>query len=179
MNPAETEEQVILVDTSDRPLGTAPKIAVHRDSRLHRAFSVFVFDPRGRFLLQRRAMGKYHSGGLWSNTCCGHPRPGEETSAAARRRLREEMGFDCTLEPAGSLIYRAELANGLVEHEYDHLFVGRYNGDPQPDPAEVLDWRWVKIPELHEELKLRPSDFTAWFEPALRKVLERESAARS
>ncbi|GIW52774.1 MAG: isopentenyl-diphosphate Delta-isomerase [Gemmatimonadales bacterium] len=176
MHSAEADESVILVDAADRPIGSAPKLDVHRDGRLHRAFSVFVFDPRGRLLLQRRALGKYHSGGLWSNTCCGHPRPGEATAAAAARRLREEMGFGCSLQPAGTIVYRAALAEGLWEHEYDHLFTGRYNGDPRPDPSEVAEWRWVEMNDLLRELGDRPSSFTVWFEPALREVLQRIAA---
>ncbi|HEX7957304.1 MAG TPA: isopentenyl-diphosphate Delta-isomerase, partial [Pyrinomonadaceae bacterium] len=117
-------EQLILVDADDRELGAGEKLEVHRAGALHRAFSVFVFDGRGRLLMQRRAAGKYHSGGLWSNTACGHPRPGEATRAAARRRLREEMGLDCELSAAFEFVYRAELGDSLVEHEYDHVFVG-------------------------------------------------------
>jgi isopentenyl-diphosphate delta-isomerase len=172
MHSADLDESVILVDAGDHPIGIAPKLAAHRDGRLHRAFSVFVFDLRGRLLLQRRALGKYHSGGLWSNTCCGHPRPGEITAAAAARRLREEMGFHCALEPAGNIVYRAEIGHGLWEHEYDHLFIGRYSGDPWPDPSEVAEWRWTGIDDLLGELRDRPSSFTAWFEPALREVLK-------
>ncbi len=175
MHSADLDERVILVDTSDRPIGSAPKLAVHRDGRLHRAFSLFVFDPRGRLLLQRRASGKYHSGGLWSNTCCGHPRPGEATADAAQRRLHEEMGFDCALQPAGAIVYRVEVGAELWEHEYDHLFTGIYRGDPRPDPQEVEDWRWVAIDELLLELRQNPSGFTAWFEPAFRKILESNS----
>jgi isopentenyl-diphosphate delta-isomerase len=172
MHSADTDEHVILVDVADRPVGIAPKLVVHRDGRLHRAFSVFVFDLRGRLLLQQRAFEKYHSGGLWSNTCCGHPRPGEATAAAAARRLREEMGFDCALQPAGAIVYRAEIAEGLWEHEYDHLFTGAYQGDPRPDPLEVVDWRWMEIEDVLQELQDRPAAFTAWFEPALREVLQ-------
>lgn len=175
MHSSDLDQRVILVDLADRPIGIASKLAVHRDGRLHRAFSVFVFDPRGRLLLQRRASGKYHSGGLWSNTCCGHPGPGEATADAAARRLREEMGFDCALQPAGAIVYRAEVAAGLWEHEYDHLFTGTYKGDPRPDPQEVEDWRWVAIDELSLELRESPASFTAWFEPALRKIRELHS----
>jgi len=134
-------ERVVLVDERDREVGTAPKLAAHEDGALHRAFSVFVLNGHGELLLQRRADTKYHSAGLWTNTCCGHPRPGEPVAAAARRRLREEMGFDCEPAPAGTFVYRAEVG-GLVEHEYDHVFVGRHETDPLPDPAEVSEWRW-------------------------------------
>ncbi len=171
MASADIDELVILVDRADHPIGIAPKLAVHREGRLHRAFSVFVFDLQGRLLLQRRAPGKYHSGGLWSNTCCGHPRPGEATAPAAARRLREEMGFDCFLQPAGAIVYRAQVAERLWEHEYDHLFTGRYSGDPRPDPAEVVEWRWIAIDDLLVELRQSPSRFTAWFQLALREIL--------
>lgn len=164
-------DRVILVDEHDRPTGTAEKISAHRAGRLHRAFSVFVINDAGEILLQRRAGGKYHSAGLWSNTCCSHPRPGEPTTAAAHRRLREEMGFDCPLEPAGVLLYRADL-DGLVEHEYDHLLVGRWTGTPDPEPAEVSDWRWVAPADLYGEIARHPERFTAWFRPALRRLHE-------
>ncbi|HWS52517.1 MAG TPA: isopentenyl-diphosphate Delta-isomerase, partial [Pyrinomonadaceae bacterium] len=134
---------------------------------LHRAFSVFVFDGRGRLLLQKRAAGKYHSAGLWSNTACGHPRPGEATAEAARRRLREEMNFDCELREAFDFIYRAELAGGLVEHEFDHVFVGFYDGEPAPDAAEVEDWKWVSMPELRRALESEPESYSRWLKLAV------------
>jgi isopentenyl-diphosphate delta-isomerase len=162
-------EQVILVDEHDRELGAVEKLQAHRDGALHRAFSVFVFDAAGRLLLQRRARAKYHSGGLWSNTACGHPRPGEATAAAARRRLREEMGFDCELREAFDFIYRAELAGGLVEHEFDHVFVGRFDGAPAPDATEVEGWRRATLEELREDLRLRPDDYSFWLGVALER----------
>src|SRR5205085_4273578 len=138
-------EQVILVDECDRELGVSEKLQAHRAGALHRAFSIFIFDADKRLLLQKRAQTKYHSAGLWSNTACGHPRPGEPTEAAAHRRLREEMRFDCALRPAFQFLYRAELSGGLVEHEYDHVFVGEFDDEPVPDRAEVEDWRWVRM----------------------------------
>lgn len=172
------EEQVILVDEADREIGTAEKLAVHRDGRLHRAFSVFVLDQGGRLLLQRRAPGKYHSADLWSNTCCGHPRPGEGALDAARRRLREEMGFECPLEPAGAFIYRAKLANGLVEHEYDRVFAGAFDGEPAPDPAEVSEWRWAAVDEILRALRRGRARYTVWLKPALDTLLGRETRRR-
>jgi isopentenyl-diphosphate delta-isomerase len=167
-----TQELVVLVDDADREIGTAEKLAVHRDGRLHRAFSVFLEDNRGRLLLQRRAPGKYHSAGLWSNACCGHPRPGEPTASAARRRLREEMGVAPALEPVFRFTYRAELDNALVEHELDHVLVGRFEGEPQPDPNEVAEWRWVAVSEVLADLQGHPERYTAWLRPALEGLLK-------
>ncbi len=162
-------EQVILVDEFDRELGSGEKLQTHRAGALHRAFSIFVFDAAKRLLLQQRARTKYHSAGLWSNTCCGHPRPGEDTTAAAHRRLREEMNFDCALRPAFGFLYRAELAGQLVEHEYDHVFVGEFNGVPTPDVAEVEAWRWVSMAELRRELHRHPAEYSYWLRIALAK----------
>jgi len=151
-------EQLILVDARDRETGTGEKLRVHCEGLLHRAFSVFVFDRRGRLLLQKRAVGKYHSAGLWSNTACGHPRPGEETKAAAQRRLREEMSVECE---AVSFVYRAQIG-GLVEHEYDHVFVGLHEGEPAPDPLEVEGWRWIGLDELRVGLRREPERYSYW-----------------
>jgi len=162
-------ERVILVDQHDRPVGEAEKLEAHRQARLHRAFSVFVLDSVDRVLLQRRAAAKYHSGRLWSNTCCGHPRPGEEAQAAAERRLAEEMGFQCPLEPAGAFVYQAALGD-LVEHEYDHVFRGRFDGTPRPDPAEVEAWQWISREALEADLAAHPGDYTVWLPLALREA---------
>lgn len=178
MNDA--EEYVVLVDAAGREVGAEAKLAAHRSGRLHRAVSVFVFDDHGAVLLQRRSAGKYHSAGRWSNTACGHPRPGETTLAAARRRLAEEMGLDVELREVGVFTYRAELGAGLVEHERDHLFVGTSRGLPIPDPHEVDDWRWVEPEVLTRELAKEPERFSAWLPMAWAKLLEREDgAARS
>ncbi|MBK8004525.1 MAG: isopentenyl-diphosphate Delta-isomerase [Gemmatimonadetes bacterium] len=156
------EEQVILVDPDNRPIGRLEKLRAHQEALLHRAFSVFVFDGRGRVLLQRRALGKYHSGGRWSNTCCGHPRPGEDTASAAVRRLGEEMGFTCPLEQRFDFSYRARVGHGLMEHEHDTVFVGRYDGPLAPNPDEVAEWRHVAVPALLGELRRAPNRFTVW-----------------
>ena len=156
-------ELVTLVDPDDRDVGTAEKLHAHRHGLLHRAVSVLLFDPAGRQLLQRRATTKYHSAGLWSNACCGHPRPGESPAAAAGRRLLEEMGVAVPLEARFRLRYRAELEGGLVEHEVDHVFTGRFDGDPVPDPAEVSECRWLDPEALAAELAVAPEKFTAWF----------------
>src|ERR1700753_723339 len=160
-------EQLILVDAHDREVGVGEKMQAHVEGALHRAFSVFVFDSQKRLLLQKRARLKYHSGGLWSNTACGHPRPGEAAVAAARRRPREEMGFDCELSPAFGFLYRAEFDNRLVEHEYDHVVVGYFDGVPAPDESEVEDWRWLSVGQLRRELRERPEEYSYWLGLAL------------
>jgi len=164
-------ERVILVDEEDRDLGADEKAAAHAAGRLHRAFSIFVFDRSGRLLLQRRAAGKYHSGGQWSNTCCGHPRPGEELEEAARRRLREEMGFECPLVKVGTYRYTARLDNGLIENELDHLLAGEFDGAPAPDPGEAEDWRWVDPDALRREIAAASQRFTPWLRGSLERVL--------
>lgn len=170
------EDQVILVDEHDNPIGAAGKLAAHRSGSLHRAFSIFVFDRSGRLLLQRRAASKYHSGGLWSNTCCSHSRPGERTAAAARRRLREEMGIECALTEVFSFVYRAELGNGLIEHEYDHVFFGRHAGEPVLDPEEADAARWVHMDELVADVRDRPHAYTSWLALCLEQVRTRSAS---
>jgi isopentenyl-diphosphate delta-isomerase len=160
-------EHVILVDRYDRAIGTEEKTRAHRTPLLHRAFSVFLFDRAGRVLLQRRARDKYHSGGLWSNTCCGHPRPGENVAAAAARRLQEEMGIEARLRRAGAFLYQARLGPNTYEHEFDHVFTGDWEGSPRPDPAEVLEWRWVRLSDVTQLLAAHGHMFTVWFAPAL------------
>jgi len=172
MNPA-AEEQVVLVNEADEPIGQMEKLAAHRQGRLHRAFSVFGFDAEGRLLLQKRAASKYHSGGLWTNTCCSHPRPGESIAAAAGRRLREELGLEFPVEPAFTFLYRAPMANGLEEHELDHVLFGRVAGKPRPDPAEVEDWRYVTLAGLERELREHPDAFTAWLKVCFPEVKRR------
>lgn len=164
---------VILVDQADREQGTMEKLQAHREGRLHRAFSVFVLNRAGAVLLQRRAESKYHSGGLWSNTCCGHPRPGEAVSRAAARRLREEMGLDLALQAVGAFRYEARVGD-LIEHEYDHVLVGRSDAPPRPDPAEVSAWRWTPLEELRADLTAHPERYSAWLPQAL-EVLERRA----
>jgi isopentenyl-diphosphate delta-isomerase len=167
------EERVILVDERDNEIGTAEKLRAHREARLHRAFSVFLFNSAGQVLLQRRAGAKYHSGGLWTNTCCSHPRPGEPTADAAQRRLREEMGLRCELEPTFTFIYRVELDDGLWEHELDHVFVGRTDQEPVPDPGEVEGWRWSEVDQVAREVEEHPERFTVWFRIAFAEVMAR------
>ena len=171
------KDLVVLVDEQDVPIGTRGKMDVHRSGELHRAVSVFVFDPQDRLILQQRALGKYHSGGLWTNTCCSHPRPGEALADAAARRLREEMGILCQgIEHQFSFIYRAEVGNGLVEHELDHVLFARHSGDVRPDPREAMAWRAVTDEELDHELRTGPDRFTAWLKSCWPLVKERRGA---
>jgi isopentenyl-diphosphate Delta-isomerase len=166
-------EEVILVDENDRPVGTMEKMEAHARGALHRAFSVFIFDSAGRLLLQKRAAEKYHSGGLWTNTCCGHPREGEETGAAARRRLQEEMGIACELTEAYSFIYRTEFGNGLFEHEFDHVFLGTRDGNPVPHPEEAEDWKWADVSELESHMRANPDAYSFWLKASLADVLKK------
>lgn len=165
-------EEVILVNEEDQVLGTMEKMEAHEKALLHRAFSVFVFNDKNELMLQQRALHKYHSPGLWTNTCCSHQRMGETDEAAARRRLQEEMGFVCDVEELFSFVYKAEFENGLTEHEFDHVFVGRYDHTPSINEDEVADWRWISLEDLHKEMKDRPEDFTAWFKIIFEKYAE-------
>ena len=166
------QEHVILVDRVGREIGTEEKLKAHREGKLHRAFSIFIFNRLGELLLQKRSKTKYHSGGLWTNTCCSHPRLGESDYCAARRRLNEEMGFDCELTELFSFIYHAELENSLFEHELDFVFVGRYDGQPVPNPDEVDDWKWMDVEKLRREVRENPERYTYWFRLILNRVLE-------
>jgi isopentenyl-diphosphate Delta-isomerase len=157
------EQEVILVTERDEPAGTMEKMQAHREGLLHRAFSVFVFDKKGRMLLQQRARQKYHGGGLWSNACCSHPYPGEEVAAAAQRRLQEEMGFCTPLQKIFEFTYRAEVENNLVEHEFDHVFAGEYDGPIAVNKQEVADYTYESMAHLKETITARPEKFTTWF----------------
>jgi isopentenyl-diphosphate Delta-isomerase len=156
-------ERVVLVDMDDCPIGEMEKMEAHRRGVLHRAISVFVFDRHGQMLLQQRAAAKYHSPGLWTNTCCSHPRPDEPVQSAAARRLKEEMGMTCSLERRFSFVYRTDFDDGLVEHELDHVFVGWTDDAPQPDPEEVAGWRYAPTHVVREEINRNPQHFTTWF----------------
>ena len=170
-------EEVVLVDETDRPVGTMEKIEAHRKALLHRAFSVFIFNGQGNMLLQKRAAGKYHSPGLWTNACCSHPRPGEDIAAAAARRLREELGFETPLTRLFAFTYRSEYDNGLTEFEFDHVFLGRYDGSILPDTAEVGDYCYRAMDEIRADLQTSPARFTTWFHLAFPLVSENMSAA--
>lgn len=157
------EEKVILVNSDDQALGLMEKMEAHKRAFLHRAFSVFVFNHLGQMMLQQRALDKYHSGGLWTNTCCSHPREGESVEEAGLRRLREEMGFETSISRHFSFIYKAELEHGLTEHELDHVLVGFYENAPNINQEEVADWKWIDWNELKTELENHPEKYTEWF----------------
>lgn len=159
-------EQVILVNESDQVIGTMEKLEAHERGVLHRAFSIFIFNDEGELLLQQRADEKYHCGNLWTNTCCSHPRPGEDLHTAALRRLQEEMGFVTNLDKAFHFTYRADFDNGLTEHEFDHVFTGTYNGPVIPDDREVKDYRFVQLDELKQHMQTHPTQYTPWFKIA-------------
>jgi isopentenyl-diphosphate delta-isomerase len=156
------DEQVVLVDEKDRPLGYAGKMESHVRGLLHRAVSVFIFNSRGELLLQKRATSKYHCGGLWSNTCCGHPLPGESAVVAAERRLKDEMRMNIKLTFINAFIYKAQLANGLIEHEYDHVFYGMSDDVPDINPFEADDWKYINPAILKSELIEKPEIYTPW-----------------
>ena len=157
------EEQVILVNEKDEPIGLMPKMEAHEKALLHRAFSVFVMNENGETMLQQRAEDKYHSPLLWTNTCCSHQRDGESNIEAGKRRLMEEMGFDTDLKELFSFIYKAPFDNGLTEHELDHVMIGFYEGTPQVNPEEVANWKWMKPDAIKKDMAENPENYTAWF----------------
>jgi isopentenyl-diphosphate delta-isomerase len=163
-------EKVILVDKNDHPVGEMEKMEAHEKAVLHRAFSIFVFNKHNKLMLQQRALSKYHSPGLWTNTCCSHPRPGESILDAGHRRLTEEMGFDCEIEKIFDFIYKAELDQGLTEHEFDHVFFGRYNENPVINPEEVASWKWMEMADIAGDMKKNPESYTVWFRIAFERV---------
>ena len=157
------EENVILVDKNDTQIGLMSKLDAHKKGILHRAFSVFVLNNNNEIMLQKRAYNKYHSGGLWTNTCCSHQREGENTIEAGKRRLLEEMGFETELKIITSFIYKVEFENGLTEHELDYLLIGKYLKSPVINKQEVADWKWMKIELIADDIKLNPNNYTSWF----------------
>jgi isopentenyl-diphosphate Delta-isomerase len=166
--------EVILVNENDEQVGTMEKLEAHKQAKLHRAFSVFIFNSKGQMLLQQRAATKYHSAGLWTNACCSHPAPGEDTNMAAQKRLQEEMGFSTAVVRIFDFTYKAEFDNGLVEHEFDHVYLGVHNGDVYPNPDEVQDFSFKELEEVRDLMSSQPQEFTAWFHiafPLLEKWL--------
>ncbi len=166
-------EQVILVDHEDRQIGLEEKLKAHQNGgKLHRAFSIFVFNSKGETMLQQRAQSKYHGGGLWSNTVCSHPRFGETPVDAAHRRLEEEMGFDCDMREVFAFEYEAKMDKGLTEHEYDHVIFGNYDHAPKPNPEEVQAWKWIGLAELKGDLAKNPDSYTPWLKIVMDDIIK-------
>lgn len=166
------EEKVILVNENDEQIGLMPKLEAHQKAMLHRAFSVFVFNDNNELMLQQRAFHKYHSPGLWTNTCCSHQRDGESNIQAGKRRLQEEMGFVTELKETTSFIYKAPFDNGLTEHEFDHVMVGHYNDDPKINKDEVASWKWMPLEEVKQDINQQPMLYTEWFKIIFEKFYD-------
>lgn len=166
------EELVVLVNDKDEKVGLMPKLEAHEKGKLHRAFSVFIFNDEGQMLLQQRALHKYHTPGKWANTCCSHQRDGESSLDAGKRRLEEEMGFVTDLNFRKTFIYKASFDNGLTEHEFDHIMVGKYNEDPVINPEEVAAFKWMDISDILLEIELDPEKYTAWFKIIMSEHLD-------
>ena len=157
------EDLVILVDENDNQIGLMPKLEAHQKAILHRAFSVFIFNKKNELMLQKRASTKYHSPGLWTNTCCSHQRQSETNIEAGKRRLKEEMGFETELKEVTSFIYKTPFDNGLYEHEFDHVLVGYFDNDPLINLEEVEDWKWMNLEDVRADINLNPQEYTVWF----------------
>ncbi|MDP7324429.1 MAG: isopentenyl-diphosphate Delta-isomerase [Candidatus Woesearchaeota archaeon] len=166
------EDQIILVDKKDNQVGTEGKLAAHQKALLHRAFSIYIFNDKGEVLIQRRNKNKYHSGGLWSNTCCSHPRDEEDIELAIYRRLKEEMDFDCEMRKIFDILYRCEFDNGLTENEFLHVFVGKYSGEVTANPEEAEAWKWMNATDLLVDVKTNPEKYSYWLIKCIEKVLE-------
>ena len=166
------EEHVILVNEQDEQIGLMPKLEAHQKALLHRAFSVFIFNDKNELMLQQRALDKYHSPGLWTNTCCSHQRDGETNIEAGKRRLQEEMGFVVDLQESISFMYKAPFDNGLTEHEYDHVLLGKYNNEPVINMSEVASWKWMLIEEVKDDIAIHPELYTEWFKVIFDKFYE-------
>jgi len=162
--------KVILVDKNNKKIGVEEKIKAHKEGKLHRAFSIFIFNSKEELLLQKRAKTKYHSKGLWSNTCCGHPKPNETYHQAIHRRLKEEMGFDCKLKKLFCFRYNLSLKGGLIENEYNCVFIGKFDREPKPNSGEVMDYKWISIKELKQDIIKNPDKYTAWLKKILKKI---------
>ena len=164
-------ENVILVDENDTQIGIMEKMAAHIVPRLHRAFSIFVFNSKGELLLQQRALSKYHSPGLWTNTCCSHPRNGETMEQATSRRLMEEMGMQCDMHEVFTFIYKAPVGLGLIEHEFDHVFFGQTDDTPVINTDEVASWKYMSLDDIAEEMKEHPERYTEWFKISFNEIV--------
>ena len=168
------KEEIILVDKNDREIGKGEKLKVHQEGKLHRAFSIFIFNSKGDLLIQKRADTKYHSPGLWTNTCCSHPRVGEPLDKATKRRLKEEMGIEAELKEIFSFLNKVRL-DDLVENEFDHVFIGEFEGEPKINKEEASQWKWINPEELKKDIKKNPEKYTYWFRKALNKVIKQKS----
>ncbi|MBC34899.1 MAG: isopentenyl-diphosphate delta-isomerase [Bacteroidetes bacterium] len=165
-----TEQLVVLVDQYDNDLGTMEKMKAHIDGVLHRAFSIFIFNTKGELMIHQRALSKYHSPGLWTNTCCSHPAMGRPVVDSAHIRLQEEMGFDCEFDPAFTFLYKADVGQGLIEHEFDHVFIGISDIQPNINPEEVESWKYMRMEDIREDMKTNPGLYTEWFKIAFEEV---------
>lgn len=165
-------EKITLVDDQDNIIGFEEKLKTHQDALLHRAFSIFIFNSKGQMLIQQRALDKYHSGGLWANSCCSHQRESENLEQAIHRRLKEEMNFDCELKEIFTFTYKTPYENGLTEYELDHVFIGFYDSAVNPNPKETQTVKWVERTQLLTEVDLHPEQFASWFKIALPRVLD-------
>jgi len=166
-------EEVILVDVKDNEIGSVDKISAHvGDGRLHRAFSVFILNDHGQILLQRRAFSKYHCPGLWANSCCSHPQPGEDIEDSAKTRLQEELGINAAISRIGKVLYQVRLPNGLVEHELDHIFVGFYSGIVNPNPTEVFECKWLDVSTLRNDISMDTDSYVPWLREVLPVLLQ-------
>jgi isopentenyl-diphosphate delta-isomerase len=163
---------VILVDKSDKEIGREEKHLAHKKGLLHRAFSVFIFNSKGDILLQKRNIEKYHSGGLWTNTCCSHPRPGKVLVEEAKERLNEEMGIVSDLEEIFSFTYKVKFSSGIYENEFDHVFFGKSDSIPKPDPSEASEWKWISLKKLNENMQKRPGEYTEWLKICIDDVIK-------
>jgi isopentenyl-diphosphate delta-isomerase, type 1 len=163
-------EKVVLVDQNDQAIGLMDKMEAHLNPQLHRAFSIFIFNAQGKLLLQQRALSKYHSPGLWTNTCCSHPRDKESLSEATKRRLSEEMGMACDMHEAFSFIYKSNVGQGLTEYEFDHVWIGESDLKPKPNSEEVKSYKYMSISEISKDMKQNPENYTVWFRISFDRV---------
>ena len=164
-------EEILLINIDDEIVGNGEKLEVHKKGLLHRAFSIFIFNDEGQMLIQKRNINKYHSGGLWTNSCCSHQRKGEELEEAAHRRLYEELGFDCELEEKFDFVYRTAFQDSMIEYELDHVFVGRYNGEVVLNKDEASEIMWISVENLKEKLQYESQKFTSWFLIAAPRII--------
>ena len=167
------KDLLILVDEEDNEIGLMEKLSVHQSGALHRAFSVFIFNSKGELLLQQRADDKYHSAGLWTNTCCSHPVNGEEIKSTIKKRLKEEMGIECETAFQFRFIYKSEVGNGLTEHELDHVYFGKSDELPVPNILEAKDWKYISLDDLQKAIQQNPKDYTIWLKICLPEVIKK------